>query len=366
MDSIVREPGRGWVGFAWMGIIFLFLALLTDASAQGGEVEVRNGPTANPLLKPPSSDGSPVQVTIALVLLNITDIDEVGQRFHVNAYLFMRWQDLRLKYAQISPQPDATTYSKDEIWSPTVELVNAVDPRQSVDKRINADAHGVVSYTERFSAAVTSTFALRTFPFDSQTLNLVFRPYVEERKDFSLITDPRHSRMVPEFRLYSSLASWDVERLGARVAIVEASDGGRVSEARFQFSIRRKSAFYLWKVMFPLLLMVILSWAVFWIEADDVATQVQIAVTTVLTIIAFAFAISGSLPRVSYLTFIDVFFLTCYLFVFIAIAELMSVHVSHRTRRSDIADRIRRHARWLVPIAFLVANALALISFKII
>ena len=78
MDSTVRYPGRGWVGFAWMGIIFLFLALLIDASAQAGEVESCNGPTANALLNPPSSDGAPVKVTIALVLLNITDIDEVG------------------------------------------------------------------------------------------------------------------------------------------------------------------------------------------------------------------------------------------------------------------------------------------------
>jgi hypothetical protein len=348
-----------------MGIIILFLVLLIDASAQGGEIGVRSGPTANTLLDPPNSDGCQVKVTIALVLLNITNIDEVGERFHVNAYLFMRWQDLRLKYAQTSSQRDAITYSKGEIWSPTVELVNAIDPRQSVDTKMIVNDHGGVSYSERFSAAVTSTFALRTFPFDSQTLNLVFRPYVGEQKDFSLITDSRRSRTVPEFRLYSSLASWDVERLGARAATVEASDGGRVSEARFQLSIRRNSAFYVWKVILPLLLMVMLSWAVFWIKADDVATQVQIAVTTVLTIIAFAFAISGSLPRVSYLTFIDVFFLTCYLFVFIAIAELMSVHVSHRTRGSDIAERIRRHARWLVPIAFLVANVLVVIDFKI-
>jgi cadmium resistance protein CadD (predicted permease) len=118
--------------------------------------------------------------------------------------------------------------------------------------------------------------------------------------------------------------------------------------------------------MLPLLLMVALSWAVFWVEAGDLATQVQIAVTTVLTIIAFAFAISGSLPRVSYLSFMDAFFLTCYLFVFIAIAELMSVHMSHRTNRSEVADRIRRYSRWLVPIAFLVANALLLVNFKII
>jgi hypothetical protein len=362
-----NAPEWGRLSFVWAGIMFLFLALSIDTSAQSADVEVRHGPIENAVLQqPPNSDGSPVMVSIALVLLNITDIDEVLERFHVNAYLFMRWHDSRLKYAQTSPQLKATKYSKGAIWSPTVELLNAVDPRYSVHEGMIVTTDGVVSYTERFSAAATSSFALRSFPFDSQTLNLVFRPYVGERKDFSLTLDHRRSKMVPEVRLYSSLASWDVERLGARAAIVEASDGGPVTEARFQISIRRKSDFYMWKVILPLLLMVMLSWAVFWIEADDVATQVQIAVTTVLTIIAFAFAISGSLPRVSYLTFIDVFFLTCYLFVFIAIAELMSVHVSHRTRGSDTAERIRWHARWLVPIAFLVANALTLVEFKII
>jgi hypothetical protein len=69
-----------------MGITILFLAPLMDTSAQSGEVEVRNGPSANSLLKPPSSDGSPVKVAVALVLLSITDIDEVGPRFHVNAF----------------------------------------------------------------------------------------------------------------------------------------------------------------------------------------------------------------------------------------------------------------------------------------
>lgn len=367
MDSTIGVKDR--LGcraqLAWTTII-LCGALLFSGWAKRGDAAVRNEPIANALLQPLNRDGHPLKVGIALVLLNITDIDEVGQRFHVNAYLFMTWQDPRLKNAQVSDRSKANNYTNAQIWSPTVELVNAVDPRQGIGTKMSADAEGVVNYTERFSATVTSKFALRSFPFDSQILNLVFRPYAGERKEFSLITDPRRSRIMPEFSLYSSLASWDVQRLSTQNPIVEASDGGRVSEARFQVVMRRKSAFYVWKVILPLLLMVILSWAVFWIEVDDLSTQVQIAVTTVLTIIAFAFAISGNLPRVSYLTFIDAFFLTCYLFVFIAIAELMSVHVSHRTGGREIADRIRRHARWLVPVAFVGANTLLLLNFKII
>jgi len=280
----------------------------------------------------------------------------------VNAYLFMRWKDARLKYVQTPGHPDTMTYGRDEIWHPTVELINAVDPRQTVHEKLKVHADGAVDYTERFSAAVTSKFALRRFPFDSQTLNLVIRPYVGERKEFSLVADVPHSRTVPEFQTYSSLASWNLQSFRVRVGTEEAADGGPVTEARFELSLKRESAFYVWKVIVPLLLMVFLSWAVFWVEPGDLASQVQIAVTTVLTIIAFAFAISGSLPRVPYLTFIDKFFLTCYVFVFLAMVELMSVHLSHRSRGAELAERIRRHSRWAVPVAFLVTNTVLLIE----
>lgn len=368
-DTSIRRKGLrcGWAGLARIAAVVLLLAAaLFDTPRESAAAGVRDEPAASSLQMPPGSAGFPVKVTIALVLLNITDVDEVEQRFHVNAYLFMRWRDPRLKPPLSAPSADPTMYGKGQIWHPTVELVNSVDPRQIVDATTSADADGVVSYTERFSAAVTSKFALRRFPFDSQTLNLVVRPYVGERREFSLVADSRVSRTVPEFKLYSSLGSWDAQGLGARVAAVEAADGATVSEARFQLSLRRKSGFYVWKVIFPLLLMVALSWTVFWIEANDLTTQVQIAVTTVLTIIAFAFAISGNLPRVSYLTYIDAFFLTCYLFVFIAIAELMSVNLSHRTRGAELAQRIRRHSRWVVPSAFLITNALLLVNFGII
>ncbi len=73
--------------------------------------------------------------------------------------------------------------------------------------------------------------------------------------------------------------------------------------------------------------------------------------------ITFAFAISATMPRVPYLTYIDGFFLACYVFVFVAIVELMLVHLSHRRERStDLGIHIQRISRWTVPLAFLVTN----------
>jgi gamma-aminobutyric acid receptor subunit beta len=101
--------------------------------------------------------------------------------------------------------------------------------------------------------------------------------------------------------------------------------------------------------------MVVLSWAVFLIEARDLSNQVPIAITTILTVITFAFAISATMPRVPYLTYIDEFFLAWY--VFVALVELMLVHLSHRRERStDLGIRIQRISRWTVPLAFLVTN----------
>jgi len=100
-----------------------------------------------------------------------------------------------------------------------------------------------------------------------------------------------------------------------------------------------------------------LFYGLFWIETDDLTNQVQVAVTTILTVIAFAFAISATMPRLPYLTYIDAFFLECYIYVFFAVVELMTVHVTHRSeRRRDLGLRIRSYSKWVIPASFVVSN----------
>jgi len=247
---------------------------------------------------------------------------------------------------------------------PRVEIVNAATPRNVYDTALSVSPDGTVTYYERFRTAISSQFELRRFPFDQQALLVIFHPFINTARflEFSIMKNGTWTSK--EFNDYSSLAQWQFQGVKLSVFDMLLNGGGKISEARFEITMKRKSSFYVWKVFLPLLLMVFLSWAVFWIETADITTQVTIAVTTILTVIAFAFAISATMPRVPYLTYIDAFFLQCYVFVFFAMVELMLVHVTHRTEtRRDLGIRTRRITRFAFPAAFVVSNLVIALDF---
>lgn len=337
----------------------LAIVFVASATAPVRAAQIPTGIATDPILQPPSGNGQPLDVTIALHIVNVASIDEVDEQFQMDAYLFEQWSDPRLAYTPSGPTDQERNYAFGEIWMPQLEILNAATPRTRYDSSIRVEPDGIVNYVERFRVGVSSKFALRRFPFDRQALEVLIHPF--------LIADPRirfklgdnATWTASEFESYSSLAQWRLTAVEPRVGMAPTYGGQTIAEARFAISVERRSSFYVWKVFLPLLLMVFLSWAVFWIEAGDLSNQVQVAVTTILTVIAFAFAISATMPRLPYLTYIDAFFLECYIYVFLAVVELMTVHVTHRSEaRRDLGLTIRKYSRWVIPASFVVTNLL--------
>jgi hypothetical protein len=56
------------------------------------------GYAPNSLLLPPPTQGGRVKVTVALRVLNLSDINEVAERFELTGYLLAQWRDPRLTY----------------------------------------------------------------------------------------------------------------------------------------------------------------------------------------------------------------------------------------------------------------------------
>jgi hypothetical protein len=357
MTPVWTRPGARMVG-GLLAAVFLLLG----GSPNGWSAT----PAAGDLQTPPLQDGKPVKVAVSLHIINIASIDEVKEQFEIDNYLMAGWIDPRLAFTPTRPTDQHRQYNRAQIWIPSFEMVNAVVPRERYDTSAEVDPDGSVSYVERFHAVLSSKFMLRRFPFDSQSLLIIMHPYLRQQRQVEFTAYNREVWATREFTQYSSLAQWNLRTVELSIGTSEVYRGKRIPEARFTITVERRYAFYLWKVFLPLLLMVVLSWAVFWIEARDLSNQVQIAITTILTVIAFAFAISATMPRVPYLTYIDAFFLVCYVFVFAAIVELMVVHLSHRHERStDLGIRIQRISRWSVPLAFLVTNLILIEHFLV-
>jgi hypothetical protein len=70
----------------------------------------------------------------------------------------------------------------------------------------------------------------------------------------------------------------------------------------YQFWVSRTLGYYIWKVFVPLMLVVFMSWLVFWIDPTKIEAQLAVSATAMLTIIAYQITLSNMLPRISYFT----------------------------------------------------------------
>jgi hypothetical protein len=352
------------VRLALAALLAFSLATSAAAAASAPLAAFPAGLDPNAMLSPPLIGGSPVKVTVALHVLNLASIDEVTERFQLTGYLLTQWRDPRLTYQPGGPAEKFRTLAPGSVWQPRLVILNVVGPRHTYETSLRVEPDGLMSYVERFDAALTSTFHLKSFPFDAQKLEIIIHPFTVQQPFVTFVPSQLPVWTAAEFNTYSSLESWRFKSITSDVRLAASQFGkNTMAEARFEIAVVRRYGFYLWKVFLPLLLMVIMSWSVFWFDPPEVSSQVTIAVTTILTIIAFALAISLTLPRIPYLTFADAFFLTCYVFAFITMVELTAVHIAYRNEQRKVAARIRHAARWLVPSAFVAINVILIVHF---
>jgi hypothetical protein len=315
------------------------------------------------LLSPPMFDGKPIPVALEMRITNISDIDEVSQHYKIVGYLIAEWKDQRLAFTPSAPWDKYHSYSPSDVWCPHFDFVNAIVPHAAYDVSIRAYPDGTVRYMERSSAELSNTFRLKTFPFDRQRLEILIHPGISEADTVDFVDLNGGRSFSAEPRVYSEMAQWTLTGMTSSVDRIPGIGGEMISQVRFAILIERRYNFYIWKVFLPLVIMVILSWTVFWLDTSELSAQATISVTTILTVIAFAFAIQANLPKVSYLTFIDVFFLIAYLFVFLTALEIVAVHLAGRSGKIARARRLSGLSRIVLPATYVFLNMLVVIYY---
>jgi len=104
--------------------------------------------------------------------------------------------------------------------------------------------------------------------------------------------------------------------------------------------------------MFPLVLIVIMSWAVFWMDPIHSNAQINIAITSMLTLIAYRFATDNQLPRLPYMTRLDAFILMGTVLIFFSLIEVITTTILETNHRARLAKTIDRCCRLIFPAIF--------------
>jgi AraC-like DNA-binding protein len=128
---------------------------------------------------------------------------------------------------------------------------------------------------------------------------------------------------------------------------------------RFSLPARRESTYFVWKFIAPLTLVVCMAWLVQWIDPSMAPSRIGLSATALLTVFAYQFSVASSLPRVSYTTRMDRFFLGAIGIVLLGmVLSVISSELFRRERHED-ARRLTRQGRWLLPTIYAIVAAAA-------
>jgi hypothetical protein len=125
--------------------------------------------------------------------------------------------------------------------------------------------------------------------------------------------------------------------------------------------LTRDWGYYAWKLGVPLLLIVLMAYTVYFIPPTNVAQQVAVGMTSMLTLVAYMLALGNSLPKISYLTRADKLFVGCAFLVFLGLLKAILTTVLVQRETKEAVRRIDRFGRWAYPAVLLVVILIALV-----
>ncbi len=298
-------------------------------------------------------------VEVSLLINSITDIDSARETFRGDFYVTLRWSDPELKKAD----PESIDWSK--AHKPLIEFMNYYQDLDVVgNEQPQVASPGIGVSETRYIGTFTSRMDLEDFPFDEQTLAIELESQTEDADQLVFSFRPskggamniqgrtaalRQDVIIPR---EIHLPEWTLTSADVRESRYSYYEGTKAySHLRFDLKIARRIGYYIWKIMAILMMLVMLSWGVFLIDPADIGNRLAVSITLLLAAVAFAFVTGGLIPRVSYLTLLDLYVLGCYVLLFLAPAEsLLAYRLQARARRID------RLALICFPAAFLLLH----------
>lgn len=195
----------------------------------------------------------------------------------------------------------------------------------------------------------------RQFPFDTQDFYIhIDSIFPSERYRFSV------NQQKTGIGNQVGAEEWKV--LGYDTPVTLTSD--LRSRFTFHVAMKREIIYYLFKIFLPLIIIMIVSWMTFLL--DDYNKRADITGGHLLLFIAFSFTLSNDLPRLGYLTFIDVILANAFLVGGLVVALnlwMKKMESSGHLKHHVLIDRLMLI---LYPVAYFVPWLVALLAYQVI
>ncbi len=317
-------------------MLFAADAVLAEEVNEGYLSQVRPGP---------KNEKTPVN--IGVVVIDIDTIDGANQSFVANFAVSAQWQDPRMA----KDTDSVRIIDLVDIWSPNLQILNQQKLFKTFPDKVEVSPDGTVTYRQRYWGTLSYPMNLKDFPTDHHSLQIRIVSVGSDAEDikFSIADDRTGMADVLTVTDWEVLG-WDAYTAPIRVGPKLPVLNGVV----FEFEASRLVNFYIIKVLVPLVMIVFMSLIVLFIDPVHVGPKFSIAITAILTLIAYRFLLGNLLPKISYLTHMDYFLFGSMFLVFAVLVEISIVARFMGVKKEAPAKVLDYWSRWAFVILFIL------------
>jgi hypothetical protein len=275
--------------------------------------------------------------------MNVIDTE---QAFEADVFVVASWVDSRQIGERVRVVP------AEDVWMPNILIYNKREVESALPENVEIQPDGTVIYRQRLTGTFASPLDLARFPMDSQNLKIRLVVYGTGPDEVLLV----ETATFPSSRSKTlSITDWQIGELEMSTGTFSPTPAGpTLSTLVVSVEGKRLVGYYVVQMLIPLILIVGMSWIVFWIDPTVIPARMSIAVTSVLTLIAYRFMIGSLLPKLPYLTRMDYLLLGATVLVAGALViAAVSTYLVNQDRAAA-AIRLNRIARPVLPAGFVL------------
>jgi len=334
-------------------------------AAQGaGSAPISPPPAAGTsfLLGPPPGDG-PVVVRAHFHLRDINEIDDQAETFEFEGVMTLTWRDERQAFDPAEAGVDEKVfqggYQFNEVstgWFPQVVLVNGSGSYEKYGVVLRVRPDGTSTLIETIAAVAEADLDLRRYPFDRQRLEAVFEVLGFDEDEVVLQAESEGANSGDHADWPILLPQWTLESVGMSSRdrhVPYAGSRGVAAAFVVSMDMRRASFFMVRLVVIPLVLMVMLSWSVFWMDRSSLGDRISVSFIGILTAVAYQLVVGEVLPDISYVTLMNGFLNLSLLIMCATVGINLVVGSLDRRGKADVGDRVDHRCRWIFPLVYL-------------
>lgn len=209
-------------------------------------------------------------------------------------------------------------------------------------------AHGFIKYEIESTALWTNSYDLKKFPFDE---HLILFGFHSSFKDFISFT-PNSEKEDEDHLKTANIPGWNIKKVDVYAGTKKYSNTFYAT-----LDIQRTYASYIIKFFIPIFFIVCISFSCLWITEKDLKTRVELSIVCLLSLIAFNFVITGKLPDLPYITFLDSFVLLSYFFAgMTTIMTIIIFNVPNKKLKDRRNITLNQECKVWLPSAYLISN----------